>query len=173
MKRTKKLESIYTLEFTKKRLGLTFIGGLFVLLWMFALGVIAGRYIYPPYFDAELSSEPQVIANTYPVKKRIPKPEFTFPEKLLQNPDQIGIMEGHFSLQVGAFKDPDNARGVAERLRHKGYDAYVITPGLSRSEPWHKVRVGHFDTKKEAEALLSEMGKTENTTNIIIVEGSR
>ena len=173
MKRTKKLQSIYTLDFTKKRLGLTIIGGLFVLLWMFALGVIAGRYMFPPYFDAELSSEPQVIANRNPVKKRMPKPEFTFPERLLQNPGQSGIMEGHFSLQIGAFKDPDNARDVAERLKHKGYNAYVVTPRISRSEPWYKVRIGRFDTEREAQALLSEMGQTENTTNIIIVKGSR
>lgn len=140
---------------------------------MFALGVIAGRYIFPPYFDDELSSRLHVIPNGNSVKKRIPKPESTFPEKLLENPGQNGPMEGHFSLQVGAFRDPNNARDMAERLKHKKYDAYVLTTTIPGSESWYKVRIGRFETRREAQALLSEMGKTENTSNIIIVEGSR
>ena len=57
-----------------------------------------------------------------------------------------------WSVQVGSYPQENDAKNVAKRLSDKGYDAYVVTAQV-KGKSWHRVRIGRFPTKTEAEKL--------------------
>ena len=57
-----------------------------------------------------------------------------------------------WSVQVGSYPQENDAKNVAKRLSDKGYDAYVVT-GQVKGKSWHRVQIGRFPTKTEAEKL--------------------
>lgn len=60
------------------------------------------------------------------------------------------IDEDTYRLQVAAFGNIDHATEVANKLKLKGYDAYIVTTSNSRGEVWNFVKVGKFNTAQEA-----------------------
>lgn len=73
-----------------------------------------------------------------------------------------------FSAQVGAYKDRGNAEAFVERLKDKGYDAFIkdITKG---NERFHKVLVGKFEDRKKADEMVSTLKAKENIKAIIYI----
>jgi cell division septation protein DedD len=57
--------------------------------------------------------------------------------------------DGKYAVQIGAFRKEEEAKGVAKRLKSKGYPAYVKTGGPGQGA-WYKVRIGLFKTRGEA-----------------------
>lgn len=173
MKGARKLESLYTLEFTRKGLALSLIGGFFILLWMFVLGILVGRYLPPPYLVAELPQEFQQETIGPQVKKEIPRPELSFHETLFPEKDQVRAIRGYFSVQVAAFKNLETAEDMAQRLRRKGYNAYIATSEIAHKGAWHRVRVGHFETEQRAKAFVSKIGKAEDIKGALIIKETK
>jgi len=75
---------------------------------------------------------------------------------------------GYFYVQVGYFKSRNNAEGLTEKLKRKGYDSYLsaqinpvrnsgISNGVKNGSTFYKVKVGRFKTRSEAEAEASEL----------------
>jgi Uncharacterized protein conserved in bacteria len=63
---------------------------------------------------------------------------------------------GYFYVQAGYFKSRNNAEGLTEKLKRKGYDSYLATQ-IKNNLTFYKVKVGRFDNKSEAEALSSKL----------------
>ncbi len=63
--------------------------------------------------------------------------------------DKNKILDGTFTIQVGAFKEVDNARKLKEILLKKFGGAYV-----AKFKEFYRVRVGHFKNEDEAQQLL-------------------
>lgn len=55
-----------------------------------------------------------------------------------------------YTLQVGSFQSQDRAQKLVEKLRRKGYPAYIVSSNIPMKGVWHRVRTGHFQTLKEA-----------------------
>ncbi len=63
---------------------------------------------------------------------------------------------GEWSVQVTATRDPRTADGLAQRLRSKGYEAYVVK--MSRQDGvFYRVRVGHYASLEEANKMVSRL----------------
>lgn len=60
-----------------------------------------------------------------------------------------------FRIQVGAFRERDNATGLAQRLQRLHYPA-TIERGRTASAPW-VVRIGAYPDRRSAEATLREL----------------
>lgn len=162
------MESLYTFEFTRKSLVLGLVGGFFILLWMFILGVLVGRYLPSPYLVAELPQEYQQEIIRPQVKKDIPKLELTFHETLFPEKKRV-----YFTVQVGAFKKLNSAEHMAQKLKRKGYSAYIATLEMPEKGAWHKVRVGHFGTKQQARTFVSKISKAEDIKGTFIVRETK
>lgn len=80
-----------------------------------------------------------------------------------QKKDQLG----RFTIQVAAFKNVDRARELIVYLKKKGYDAYQATTTLPDRGTYHRVRVGHFSNKTDAEQTASRLGKNRLETVIV------
>lgn len=63
---------------------------------------------------------------------------------------------GEWSVQVTATRDPRTADGLAQRLRAKGYEAYVVK--MARQDGvFYRVRVGHYASLEEANKMVSRL----------------
>lgn len=71
------------------------------------------------------------------------------------NADQIreDSSDNFFSLQVGAFSDLKNARSLERYLKHHGHPLEVV-----RRDGMFAVKMGHFDSRYEAEQLKAKLG---------------
>lgn len=68
--------------------------------------------------------------------------------------DKDKILDETFTIQVGAFKDIDNAKKLKEILLKKFGDTYI-----AKFRDFYRVRVGHFKNEKEAQILLEILQK--------------
>jgi cell division septation protein DedD len=72
---------------------------------------------------------------------------------------------GHFTIQVGAFKDKASADSVASRLKTKGFAAYVLSP---EGEGLFNVRVGNFPARADAERVSGRLRDEEKYKPFIV-----
>ncbi|MBF0520637.1 MAG: SPOR domain-containing protein [Nitrospirae bacterium] len=64
--------------------------------------------------------------------------------------------EGIYSIQLGSFKDPNNAKKFVENLKKEGYSAFV-KDSMSKDVLWHKVYVGKYRKKEDATAVINKL----------------
>ncbi|MCZ6623107.1 MAG: SPOR domain-containing protein [Deltaproteobacteria bacterium] len=94
------------------------------------------------------------------VKKKPPAPKRAEAEKVGA---QTGTQESVWSVQVNAYPHERDAKGLAKKLRDKGYDAYVV-PTTIKGRTWHRVRVGRFAKREEAKQLQETLNREEKFT---------
>jgi cell division septation protein DedD len=66
-----------------------------------------------------------------------------------------------FVVQVMAVTTRAEADTIARRLSAKGYPTFVTTTGAGTSKMSYRVRVGKYDTQREAEAVSARLQKEE------------
>ncbi len=66
-----------------------------------------------------------------------------------------------WTVQVNAFPDQNSAMLWVDRLKNKGYNAYV-TEIQVKGKVWYRVRVGHYDSREEAEKVEVILKNKEN-----------
>ena len=67
----------------------------------------------------------------------------------------------NWTVQVNAFPDENSAKIWVDRLKNKGYNAYV-TEVRVKDKVWYRVRVGHYDSRAEAEKVEETLKNKEN-----------
>jgi len=65
-----------------------------------------------------------------------------------------------FAVQIAALNVRSEADAIAKRLSSKGYTAYVMTPPNGTPSVF-RVRVGKFNTRREAESVAAKLQKEE------------
>jgi cell division septation protein DedD len=63
--------------------------------------------------------------------------------------------------QVNAFPDERSAKLIVDRLKNKGYNAYV-SEVQNRGKTWYRVNVGKFGTRDEADKMAELLRAREN-----------
>jgi len=74
----------------------------------------------------------------------------------LQKAAEQPILKDKYYLQVGSFKDTEDAESLKAKIAMLGMEAYVQSADLSEKGMWHRVRVGPFtkiDTIKKDEII--------------------
>jgi len=79
-----------------------------------------------------------------------------------------------YTVQVGAFRDHEIERAfkLIDRLKEKGYDAYISFSNSAEGSRWNTVRVGRFKTIKEATALAKTLRKEEDLEEAFVLRFS-
>lgn len=101
-------------------------------------------------------SEPMTKKQRKRLKKAMEQAERTHSEEAIPRDvlKPVDSDAGPFEVQVGAFKDPQNAERLARVLRDKGWGART----LSTPEGFLRVRVGPFATREACEAAIPKLG---------------
>ena len=63
--------------------------------------------------------------------------------------------------QVNAFPDERSAKLLVDRLKNKGYNAYV-SEVQNRGKTWYRVSVGRYNSRDEAEKIVEALKTKEN-----------
>jgi cell division septation protein DedD len=56
-----------------------------------------------------------------------------------------------YGIQVGAYQDPDNAAESVNHLKRLGYDAFHRRETVKGKGEWHRVYIGRYSTRDQAE----------------------
>ena len=74
---------------------------------------------------------------------------------------------GSFTIQVGAFKDRASADSIVERLKKKGFAAYVVAPEGADGGLFN-VRVGSYPARADAERVQAKLRDDEKFKPFIV-----
>ncbi len=58
---------------------------------------------------------------------------------------------GRYTVRVGSFREQERADRLAADLKKRGLEAFVWTAQVPQKGKWHRVGVGRFENRKEAE----------------------
>lgn len=72
-----------------------------------------------------------------------------------------------WAVQVGSFGSEANARALADKLRQKGYTAYVDATRAD-GKAFYRVRVGPIIQRQEADALQARLASKEALKGLVV-----
>jgi cell division septation protein DedD len=78
-------------------------------------------------------------------------------------PAEADAKESHrpWTVQVNAFPEEKSAKTLVDRLRDKGYNAY-LSESRVQGRVWYRVRVGRFESRDEAEKTQESLKRKEH-----------
>ncbi|HVM96712.1 MAG TPA: SPOR domain-containing protein [Candidatus Acidoferrales bacterium] len=128
----------------------------------FAIGQVATAVPLAATTTPHATSRPTAVPTIRTVTVQSPKPTPT--ARVHPTPAAEGSAnewaDAGWTVQINATTDPEQARGLAARLRSKGYDAYTVQAPARGQVTWYRVRVGRFKSRDRAvemeERLKSE-----------------
>jgi len=114
-------------------------------------------------------AKPEIKESKAPVKEEpAPKPvekkaEKAPPAAPAPSVDQAESKENGkgWTVQVNAFPEEKSAKSWVDRLKNKGYNAYVTEVNI-KGKAWYRVRVGNYSTREEARKVEETLKTKEN-----------
>jgi len=112
----------------------------------------------------ELKPKAQPAAAEAP-RAAAPAPD---PPPPVPSPAAQGARPGTWAVQVQALRDRDAATRVVQRLRRKGYPAFVVAPTAGAPTQLFRIQVGRYNDRTEAEQVGSRLKKEEQFDSIVV-----
>lgn len=72
-------------------------------------------------------------------------------------PGQTDFSKVAFTIQAVSVRDKVAAEGVLTKLRQQGHPAYLVTKNLGAKGTWHRIYIGTFSTKPQADEYLGKV----------------
>lgn len=76
--------------------------------------------------------------------------------------------DGTYTLQVISYQNPVDAEAFAEGLRRKGHEAFVVSADIPDRGRYWRVRIGPFETLREAESYRSAFEAEERMNTYVV-----
>ncbi len=90
-----------------------------------------------------------------------------FPPEAPGRPVASG-MNGKYTIQVISYQHPTDADVFAQGLRARGHHAFVVSADIPERGRFYRVRIGPFDTQREADAYRHQFEDEERMNTIVI-----
>lgn len=100
----------------------------------------------------------QPLVQRVPTRTAPPPESSPAPEAVSKPPQQVASTTGMWVVQLGSFKNKENAEKLAANLRKQGYIAF-LSQLSSNSRLLHRVRVGPQKDRPSAEAMAARLSK--------------
>ena len=75
-----------------------------------------------------------------------------------------------YSIHAGSYKTEKVAVSESNRLKQLGLDAYVQTTDLQKGQIWHRVKIGGFSTREDAQKVQNELIQKDSKLKSVIVK---
>ena len=113
--------------------------------------------------DLENSTPVEVNAGS-PAEGRFPSAQTASPESVAalkprEQPKRQVAVNG-WSVQAMATTDAQEANDCAQKLKAKGYEVYLVEADVE-GKTWHRVRIGNFATRRDAEHMRVQLAAKE------------
>ncbi len=69
-------------------------------------------------------------------------------------------------VQLGSFKKQENAQNFIGKIKKKGYTPFIE---VNEDSSWHKIRIGPYPSKDEADQVVRDLKKAQDITAIVLV----
>ena len=112
---------------------------------------------------AEKTAKPESKESKPQTKEAPPAPKPAPPVKTAESKES----GKGWTVQVNAFPDEKSAKTWVDRLKNKGYKAYVAEAN-AKGKIWYRVRVGQYNTREEAKKVEEALKTKENYTKAFI-----
>ena len=83
------------------------------------------------------------------------------------SPVQAG-REGEYTVQVISYDSSDSAEAFAAGLRSRGHHAFVVRAQVEGRGTMWRVRIGPFETAREAQAFRRQFEETERMNTLVV-----
>ncbi|HLF17654.1 MAG TPA: SPOR domain-containing protein [Candidatus Omnitrophota bacterium] len=70
---------------------------------------------------------------------------------------EVDLKQVPFTIQIASFKTKDAAQTNLNKILEKGYDGFIVSKNLGEKGTWHRIYVGIFQTKPQAEEILTKV----------------
>ncbi|KMP12605.1 hypothetical protein UR09_00835 [Candidatus Nitromaritima sp. SCGC AAA799-A02] len=89
--------------------------------------------------------------------------------------EPVRVSSAGFAIQVSSFRDTERAGALKEKLRKKGYPAFLMAARIpGKNEVWHRVFIGRYADKETALNAAAKVKETERLAGVVVwQEGSR
>lgn len=77
-------------------------------------------------------------------------------------------MDGRYTLQVVSYRAREEADAFAEALRTRGHDAFVLNAEVEGRGAFYRVRIGPFETPRDAEAYRRTFEEQERMNTFVV-----
>jgi cell division protein FtsN len=187
----------YLLQFSLTSLLFSGMGCIFILAWVFALGIMVGRGFLPDRmeglwgFKGKAAGDKQ--GNKTDHAPRIKEEELTFynqltdakpkprsepppqapregmpnPAKKMKTAQEVQDKDGNYSVQVASLKDRGRTEQMVERLIKAGYPAYSYKTFI-KGEAYYRVRCGPLSSADQAKSLAARLSEKEGFKPFIV-----
>lgn len=189
----KKERKRYAFQLTLGSLLLLSVSLVFILAWVFSLGIMVGRGFLPSSIGgfsplrekATHGEQKKKIEHVRPIQEE----EFTFynqlvnkkertkkkllSEDLLTNQDKMTKPERskeatrNYSVQVAALKDKEKTKKLVERLTRLGYPAYYYQTRIN-DEIYYRIRCGPFPDLEKVSNCAKRLADKEGFKPFIV-----
>ncbi|NOY73468.1 MAG: SPOR domain-containing protein [Gammaproteobacteria bacterium] len=124
------------------------------------------RAIDVPAHELEQKTIQQPKTNRpHPVNKaKIDTPQSSVPKK-------PQLAQSTYILQVGSFRNPDEAESLKARLAFMGLQATIQPVTVNKNQRWMRVRVGPFPSFKQAEQVQTRLKRKNITAMLLKLSG--
>jgi septal ring-binding cell division protein DamX len=187
----------HVLEFSLTSLLFSGIGFIFILVWVFALGIMVGRGFLPRSMEGFWFFKGKAVSHEKGNKaKQVPlikEEELTFynqltdkkskakseaprqapPKDQVSPPKRAKIAQegtdkaGNYRVQVAALKDKGQTEEMVERLIKSGYPAYYYKT-LIKGTVYYRIRCGPYTTVDQAKSLAARLIEKEGFKPFIV-----
>jgi cell division protein FtsN len=99
----------------------------------------------------------------------LPKTESTVTEQEMTETNITTKKEDYF-LQVGSFKNEDDADNLKAKLALQGFESIVQTAAIPEQGTWHRVRVGPLNNIETINKIRAKLLANEFSADLIKVE---
>lgn len=76
--------------------------------------------------------------------------------------------DGEYTVQVISYDSPEGAEAFAAGLRARGHRAFVMRAEVEGRGTMYRVRVGPFETQREAQAYRRDFEQTERMSTLLV-----
>jgi cell division septation protein DedD len=184
-------EGFHEIQLSGKQIVFLFMATAFVSVLVFLLGVFVGRGVQSRRVaevehlpadptvtavpaTAPLPAEPRAETLTYPDRLEGDEPvaENVNPPSTVQpapTPEPVAPppVEDGWVVQVAALRNRSTALAIAKQLYDKGYPAFLVDPEPDAPAPVHRVRVGRYRDRAEAERVSRQLEREEQFKPLI------
>jgi cell division septation protein DedD len=81
-----------------------------------------------------------------------------------------GMGKQPYTIQVSSFRDRQQAERALQDIKKVGHPAYITSKDLKDKGVWHRIYVGSFQTKKDADDYLSNLKKDYKNSFIVSLQ---
>ena len=75
-----------------------------------------------------------------------------------------------YSIHTSSHKIKEVAISEVNRLKQLGFSVYIQTATLENGQIWHRVKIGNFNTRREAQKVQSELMRKDPKSDSYIVQ---